>query len=278
MRLAVSNIAWDPFEDDMVATLLQRLDINAIDIAPGKYFPEPTKASEQEIAQLRKKWGDIEITGMQSLLFGTKGLNIFGSPSVQEAMLDHLAAVCRIGAALGAKQLVFGSPRNRDRTGLSDSEANKIAIAFFHRLGEIAATFGVNICLEPNPSCYGGNFLTTSIEVAEIATQISHPAIKMQLDTGALTINHEKPVEVIRVCAPLIGHVHASMPNLLPLGDEEINHKEIASALREYLPDVVVCIEMLATQSEPHLASLERALNTAIKNYSEITSGYKNRK
>jgi hypothetical protein len=52
---------------------------------------------------------------MQALLFGTTGLNVFGDNKSQEAMLEHLRAVCRIGAGLGATKLVFGSPKNRDR-------------------------------------------------------------------------------------------------------------------------------------------------------------------
>ena len=69
----------------------------------------------------RAWWAErgIEITGMQALLFGTSGLNVFGPSEVQDAMLAHLAAVCRIGAGLGAVRVVFGSPKNRDRSGLT---------------------------------------------------------------------------------------------------------------------------------------------------------------
>ena len=41
MRLAISNIAWETTEDEVIAELLARFDVDAIDIAPGKYFPEP---------------------------------------------------------------------------------------------------------------------------------------------------------------------------------------------------------------------------------------------
>ena len=68
---------------------------------------------------------------MQSLLFGTSGLNLFGTSEVQQAMLRHLTAICRIGAGLGATRLVFGSPKNRDRTGLTDKAALEIAVPFF---------------------------------------------------------------------------------------------------------------------------------------------------
>jgi hypothetical protein len=41
----------------------------------------------------------------------------------------------------------------------------------------------------------------------------------MQLDTGAVTINEENAREVVTRYAHLIGHVHASEPNLVTLGE-----------------------------------------------------------
>lgn len=269
MRLAISNIAWDPTEDDAIAALLNRYDVDAIDVAPGKYFSEPMKASEEDIARVKRWWFEhgIEITGMQALLFGTVGLNVFGPFEVQEAMLAHLDAVCRIGGGLGAKKLVFGSPKNRDRSGLSDQQTMDIAIPFFCRLGDIAQSYGVVICLEPNPACYGTNFMITSAETALVVRQIAHPAIGMQLDTGELTVTGIDPVTVLQDCAPLIRHVHASEPDMLPLGDGGTEHDKVVHALQQFLPDHLVCIEMLATKNERHEVSIERALNVAIQHY-----------
>ena len=269
MRLAISNIAWDASEDEAVAELLKRYGVDAIDIAPGKYFPDPAKATDEDIVCVRNWWAErgIEITGMQALLFGTSGLNLFASPEVQAAMLQHLTAVCRIGADLGATRLVFGSPKNRDRNGVIDERVMEIAIPFFRRLGDIARLHNVMICLEPNPTCYGANFMTTSAETAEVVEQVAHPSIRMQLDTGALTINDEAPATVLQSSAMLIGHIHASEPDLVPLGDGRTNHTAVAECLKQRLSDHVVSIEMLATKNEPHLVSIERALRVAIRYY-----------
>ncbi len=269
MRLAISNIAWDISEDKDIAKLLNHYKVDAIDIAPGKYFPDPPKTTDTEIVRVKQWWEarGIEITGMQALLFGTTGLNVFGSSEVQDVLLKHLAAVCRIGAGLGATRIVFGSPKNRDRTGLSDEQVIEMAIPFFRRLGEIAQSYGVLICLEPNPACYGANFMTTSDETAVVVRQVAHPAIRMQLDTGAITINGEDPVAVLENCASLIGHVHASEPEIAPLGDKGADHATIAQCLRSLLPESIVTIEMLATKDEPHIVSIERALGVAIRHY-----------
>ncbi|MBB5193690.1 sugar phosphate isomerase/epimerase [Silvimonas terrae] len=269
MRLAISNIAWDVTWDTAIAALLKRHAIDAIDIAPGKYFSEPAKASAAEINRVKDWWQShgIEITGMQALLFGTVGLNVFGTPDVQRQLLDHLAAVCRIGAGLGATRIVFGSPKNRDRSGLTDEVALDMAVRFFRQVGDIAQAHGVSFCLEPNPAHYGANFMLDSAQTAHVIRHIAHPAVNMQFDTGALAINGESAEDVLRQYAPLIGHIHASEPDLVPLGDGTAPHHDIAQALQHWLPHHLVTIEMVATRNEPHLHSVERALEVAIEHY-----------
>jgi D-psicose/D-tagatose/L-ribulose 3-epimerase len=275
MRLAISNIAWDVSEDESVAALLQCYKVDAIDIAPGKYFPRPTEATEAEILKVKQWWASrgVEITGMQALMFGTTGLNVFGTPASQDAMLEHLGGVCRIAGVLGATRLVFGSPKNRNRSGLSDADSLMKAAAFFRRLGDIAAAEGVMVCLEPNPPCYAANFMTTSAETAKVVETVDHPAIRMQLDTGAMTINEEDPAAVVLSCAGLIGHIHASEPNLVPLGDGGTNHNQAFLALSQHLPKAMVSIEMVATENEPHLSSIERALQVAARSYRPTVPG-----
>lgn len=269
MRLAISNIAWDVAEDETVLALLQKHQVDAIDIAPGKYFPKPENATRADILTLKHWWADkgIEITGMQALLFGTSGLNVFGDQDSRKRLLDHLEAVCRIGGELGSSRLVFGSPKNRDRSGLDDNEAVGQAVDFFRQAGDRAAQAGVCLCLEPTPICYDANFMINSSETAFVVRAVNHPAIRMQFDTGAITINAESPERVLASHADLIAHVHASEPALAPLGDKGTDHHALARALLKHLPNAIISIEMLATQDEPHLVAIERALKVASDAY-----------
>lgn len=269
LKISISNLAWDVDQDPMIAELLKEYGINAIDIVASKYFKNIIDADVSEIKAVRRWWGDrgIAITGMQSLLYGTSGLNIFGNMAARQAILEHLEAVCRIGEGLGASRLVFGSPKNRDRSTLTNEAIQAVANDFFRHLGDIAANHGVLICLEPNPTSYGANFMTNSIETAAVVRSVAHPAIRMQFDTGALTINAEEPFEILGQYALLVGHVHLSEPHLLPLGDGDADHPMISEALARYLPDHMVTIEMLATANEAHDVSIARALKTALKYY-----------
>lgn len=265
MRLSISNIAWDAEEDAAVAELLARIAVDAVDVAPGKYFPDPRQATDAQVEAVRQWWAvrGIEVTGMQALLFGTTGLNVFGAAAVQNAMLAHLEAVCRIGGGLGAKHLVFGSPKNRDCSLVGDDRVMDIACGFFSRLGDVAAHHGVVVCLEPNPAAYGANFMTSSADTAAVVRAVDHPAIRMQLDIGAVTMNGEDVGQVVATHGDLVAHVHASEPGLKILGDGGSDHALAAAALTVRLPRHVVCIEMLASIDEPHLAAIERALRAA---------------
>jgi len=98
MRIAISNIAWDIDEDENISRILSQYAIDAVDVAPGKYFHDPLHAKDQDIAKIKKWWFErgIEITGMQALLFGRSDLNIFSSATVRNCMLEYLSAICRI--------------------------------------------------------------------------------------------------------------------------------------------------------------------------------------
>lgn len=260
--ISISNIAWDVAQDNDVAKVLSDYAIPYIDIAPPKYFDIPSQAEEKEILRVKHYWNSkgIEPIGMQALLFGTSGLNVFGTTETQNLLLQHLTHICRIGSTLGAKKLVFGSPKNRDRSHLDDNQTLKISVDFFRRLGAIAEIYGVVICLEPNPECYQANFMTNSIDTAVIVREINHAHVRMQLDIGAMNINNEDPAKIIKSVAPIIHHIHISEPQLAPLSKDNPYHKKAAQAILTYLPEMPMTIEMLTTNSYSSIKQIRNAI------------------
>ncbi len=271
MKLSISNIAWDPEDDDKIAKLLLEKGIEHIDIAPRKYFSSFSDTTQNEISILRKKWADrgFRLYGMQALLFGTKDLNVFGDQEVKKKMLRHFEEICRIAAHLEIQYLVFGSPKNRDRSHLDDNETHDQARDFFFRLGEVAKRHDTFICLEPNPKCYGANFMIDSKETAEIVKAVSHPQIKMQFDTGAVTVNEEDSEQILNDFRDMIGHIHLSEPELVPLGDSTTDHNLIANALSKHSFKVST-IEMLKPKNEVPIEAISRAVDTANLYYGRI--------
>lgn len=266
MRLALTNLAWHPDDDAAIAALLQEHGIDAIDIAPTKWFPDIRNTRAEDIRQRRQWWADqgIAITGMQSLLYGTTGLNLFGDAATQQRMLDHLHAVCDIGAGLGATRLVFGSPANRQRNGLDEDHAQQIALEFFRRLGDIAQAAGVCICLEAVATHYRCDFMNTTASSIVLARALNHPAIAITLDTANLHMNGESIDSVLPAHAGLVGHIHASEKDLVPLGEGGVPHAHLASVICRHLPaDQVVCIEILPASREQQLIGIAHSLREA---------------
>ena len=273
MQLSISNIAWEKDEEPQIAELLGRLGVTAVDVAHSKYFPDAAEATDEGIRKVRTWWEErgISIYGMQSLLFGTKGLNVFGDSESQSKLLTHLGHVCRIAEGLGAKRLVFGSPKNRDRGGLTGSEADDIALRFFSRLGDIAQSHGVVITLEPNPVCYGTNWITTTKEACSFVKELGNPSIAMQLDTGTVITNSEATAEFSEV-KEAAGHVHLSEPKLLPLCLAPLGHNDVFRAAAGIAPGTVT-IEMLTKGQGSTEELVERSVRKVQELLGQINNG-----
>lgn len=269
MSLGISNIAWPTNLDNDVASLLTSRGVYSVDIAPSKYFDLSAAPRASEAEEVRYFWESkgFLIRGMQSLMYGS-ALNIFGSDIDREDMLAWLDNLCRIGAHLGASRLVFGSPKNRFRVGMSQAESLVIATEFFMRLGDIAERHRVSICLEPNPIEYGANFLISSSETADFVQSLDHPAIRMQLDTGAMVLCGEEEDDLLENVSEIVGHIHLSAPGLKPLHQSDLSIVEKLEWALGLPGDFVPTIEMLTTG--PALAAEE--IELTIDFLYEVTS------
>ncbi len=273
-RLAISNIAWEPAEDASVSTVLGAAGVSGVEIAPTKWKENPIRASLADIAAYRKSWEHrgLEIIAMQALLFGRPDLQLFGEESSRAALLEYLKGIVHLGAGLGAKTFVFGSPKNRARGDMSTTDAMKVAEAFFTALGEHAQQHGAVICIEANPAAYGCDFITTTADAVELCRRVSNPAIRVNLDMGGVTMSGDDPARAIRDAAEFIGHFHASEPNLQPLGAES-DHAAAARALSEIRYDRWISIEMRAIGEGKNVSAVAAAVGFANAVYAPVLAG-----
>lgn len=263
MQLAVSTIAWDPNQDAEATALLTEMGASAVELAPTKYWPAPCRPCAVELAECRRFWNDrgLRIASLQALLFGMPHLKVFGAGDEQLPTLEYLGQVCRLGAALGAGTLVFGSPRNRDRGDRSEAQAVAEALPFFRALAEAAGRVGVAIGLEPNPPQYGCNFLTTAEAVRQFVAEVGHPNLRVHLDTGILALNEEPPEESIDRCLPWLCSLHISEPYLRAVGSGTVDHRRIGRHLRCVGYVGPMSIEMRAqADAAQNLAAVRQAL------------------
>jgi D-psicose/D-tagatose/L-ribulose 3-epimerase len=261
VKLAVSNIAWTDEVHSAALTVLSRHEVQGVEVAPTRLWPgwEKMSVTDAERIKLSYSAAGFEIPAMQSLLFGMPQLNVFGPEPRSSDLLSHLERLFPVARALGVSSLVFGSPRNRDRTGLTDDQTHALAVSFFRRAAAAAAREGVTLCVEPNPPQYGANFITGWKEAFELVDAVDAPGFGLHLDTACITMNEDSPAEAIRACRGAICHFHISEPHLADFSAVRVDHGSAAQALVETGYAGWVSIEMRS--SEEPVQALDEALS-----------------
>lgn len=245
MKLAVSNIAWTAADDEAAYRLLAERDVLGLEIAPSRIWAEPdkvTSAAASAFKVLISSFG-LSVVAFQAILFGQPELTIFDA-RVREKTLDYLKRQCDLAEELGAKALVFGSPKNRLRGDLPPETAFQLALDFFAELGRYADRRGVHVCLEPNPPAYGADFLTTVEETSRLVAAVDLMGIRLHFDTGGMHLSGEDAVGMIQRYATLAVHFHASEPHLQSFAAPGAEHAASAAALRQVGFSGFVSIEM----------------------------------
>lgn len=269
MKIAVSNIAWNIEEDAAVAALLREFKVKGVELAPTKVWPLPDAVDETSARDYRNFWLDqgCEIVAFQALLFGRPELCLFTSDEAREKTFAYLSTIIGLAEKLGACALVFGSPKNRAVGEMKPSRAAEIAIEFFGRIGEVAASHGTCFCIEPNPVDYGCDFVRTAAEGLELVRRVNHPGFRLHLDAGALTMNGEDYERAIAECIEWMAHFHVSEPNLEIIGRRNTPHCRIARALRTANYQNWVSVEMRGAQARPNTTALRDALDFVTSTY-----------
>jgi D-psicose/D-tagatose/L-ribulose 3-epimerase len=264
MRLAFSNIAWTPGDDGAVARMLRNVGVEGVEIAPTAVWSDPLQVGAADVEAYRRRWAEegLSVVALQALLYGHPELQVFGAPAVQSATLAHLDGMFVLAARLGARALVFGSPRNRTRGAMAPDEAFERGVEFFARAGAMARARGVQLCIEPNPPQYDCDFITTSAEAVRLVTAVGETGFAIHLDGGALTLNGEEPLMAVRSAGASLAHFHASEPFLVPLGDGATDHAQCSLALRSVSYDGWISVEMRRAVDGDPLDRLRRASET----------------
>ncbi|TFD51769.1 sugar phosphate isomerase/epimerase [Cryobacterium sp. Hh7] len=268
--LAVSNIAWPAEEEGAVAEMLQSLGVRNVEIAPTKVFADPTATSRTDRADYRRFWADhdISIVAFQSMLFGRADLQIFGDTGVRAETVTLLSRFIELAGNIDVGILVFGSPRNRVVPPEMDpAEARDIACDIFGKLGQVAADNNTQFCIEPNPSIYGCNFITTAAGGLDLVTAVDHRGFGLHLDAAGMTLEGDSLTESIHNAAAHLAHFHASAPNLGALEETLVDHQTAANALRDIKYSGFVSIEMRPGQPGTAPANVTHAVQIARRHY-----------
>ena len=253
MILAASNIGWTEDRDSQIHQILHSVGIRAIEVAPGRLFPNVQVATLKDARKARANWErrGLSIVSMQALLFGRPELRLLGNCSDQEEFLKHISHVVNLAGELGAGPLVFGSPKNRTKGTKTFTQAKNCAVPLLRQIGELCGSANTLFCLEANSVEYGCDFMNTLEEVAEIVEEVNDPNIKMVADTGNMQLENESP-EALNAVMEYISHVHISAPHLAPVTRYRGYLQQFASCLHSHHYNGVITLEMLSVDDNLH--------------------------
>ena len=241
MKLAASQIAWEPQDEARALEILRGHGYNALEIAPtrvgGENPYDDIQTAADFAAGLRRGY-NFAVCSMQSIWYGKQG-SLFGPE--RDFFLEYTKKGILFAQAAGCGNLVFGCPKNRI---LPQDGSPKDAVAFFRELGEFAHKHGSVLALEANPAIYGTNFINTTPEAFDMVEQVNCPGFKINLDVGTMVENGED-IDVLRGKVEKISHVHISEPYLALVEKRDL-HLSLAALLREEGYGGCVSIEMKA--------------------------------
>ncbi len=234
MKLAVSNIAWAMEHDETMYTYLHAIGFAGIEIAPTRLWPMPPYEKKEEAHQwaknLREHYG-LMVPSLQSIWY-QRNENMFADETKRQTLLAYTKEAIGFAKAVGAHNLVFGCPKNRNRDPgcpLTKEQCLQTAEEFFRELGEYAAAHQTAIGIEPNPPIYHTNFINETGEAFALVRKVASKGCKVNIDVGTILQNGED-LDILWENMPYVSHIHISEPGLQEIEKRQI-HQELARIL-----------------------------------------------
>jgi D-psicose/D-tagatose/L-ribulose 3-epimerase len=247
LKIAISSIAWTNEEESEIAQTLKDLGIQYVELAPTKIWDDPTKVGPAEAIKVVDWWADygIKVVAFQSMLFSRPDLKIFENESTRNESQDYLSKFIELAGVMGVGRLVFGSPKNRQRSGLAISEAKNISEEYFKVLGKVAENNSTVFCIEPNAPQYACDFITNAEEGGELVRSVDSEGFGLHLDTACMALAGDSLKDSIVRSSDILCHFHVSSPMLDQVEKrDDVNHQEAADTLRSIDYQGYVSIEM----------------------------------
>ncbi len=101
---------------------------------------------------------------------------------------------------------------------------------------------GKIICLEPL-NRFETDFLNTVEQGLQMIREVKSPVLKLLLDTFHMNIEEKNPADAIRRAGKHVGHIHASASDRGTPGNDHVDWRGVAQALRDIKYDGAVVIE-----------------------------------
>jgi len=168
-----------------------------------------------------------------------------GTPEQQKTGLDYMMKLIDQMVTLGCPSLigpVYSAVGRADAVPAEEyKEQWKTVVGHLKTLCKYAESRGRQVCLEPL-NRFETDFINTCDQGLKMIKDVGSKALRLHLDTFHMNIEEKNQGQSIRKAGKALGHFHACGSDRGTPGNDHIDWKPIASALKSinYKGDVVI--------------------------------------
>ena len=168
-----------------------------------------------------------------------------GTPENQKTGMDYMRKLIDQMVILDCPSLigpVYSAVGRADAVPAEEyKEQWKTVLAHLKDLAKYAQKNGRVVCLEPL-NRFETDFINTCDQGLKMVKAVGNPAFKLHLDTFHMNIEEKNQADAIRKAGKYLGHFHACGSDRGTPGNDHIDWKPIAAALKSigYKGDVVI--------------------------------------
>jgi len=173
------------------------------------------------------------------------GRDLRGTPEEQKTAMDYCKTLIDQMVVLGCPSLigpVYSVVGKADAVEPArQKEEWALVVKNLKVLAKYAEQKGVQICIEPL-NRFETDFLNTVEQALKLVKDVGSKAVKIHLDTFHMNIEQKNQGDSIRKAGKLLAHFHACGSDRGTPGNDHIDWKPIAKALKDikYKGDVVI--------------------------------------
>jgi D-psicose/D-tagatose/L-ribulose 3-epimerase len=173
------------------------------------------------------------------------GRDFRGTAEDQKTAMDYCVALIDQMVVIGCPSLigpVYSVVGKADAVEPAQQKVEwALVVKNLKQLAKYAEKKGVQICVEPL-NRFETDFLNTCDQGLKLIKDVGSKALKLHLDTFHMNIEEKNQAVAIRKAGKLLGHFHACGSDRGTPGNDHIDWKPIAAALKSvgYKQDVVI--------------------------------------
>jgi sugar phosphate isomerase/epimerase len=190
-KLSFSLLALKNLKDlEKLLKILKDEEIHFIELPPSKFF-KGYNFSKKKIIKFKSILDKykIKISSVQAIFF-EKNFNIFNK-NHETKILNHLRKIIYFCGKLSIKNIIFGSPANRQKKALKIETANDIFIRILKKITKDLKRENINFCIEPNARFYNCDYINNSEQALDIIKNNKLQNIFINYDTGNAVLEND---------------------------------------------------------------------------------------